>query len=1331
MQLYLTKKRPTKSTEKTIIMKAKKPFLILLLCYLWQIILVAQRGKNGNVTINTTNQVINAYTTLTADAPAGSTLITVANSALGSNFSQNLSAGDLIMIIQMQGATLNASVNPWDNTLSIPQDSTWGAVLQYNNCGNHEFVEVAAVPNGTTIQLNCPLQYSYTAAGKVQVIRVPRYNNFTINNGASVTAPAWNGSTGGIVAIEVLGNCVINGQINVTGLGFRGGTVEQQSLMGGGQWGSTSPSEGAMKGESIGGWQTEYATFAGIYCKGAPANGGGGGTAHNGGGGGGANAGNINAWSGKGNPDISNANYIQAWNLETPPLSSLTSSGGGRGGYTFSNSNQNELTVPPGNTAWGGDYRRNMGGLGGRPLDYSTGRIFMGGGGGAGDANNPFGGAGGNGGGIVYLITYNTVTGNGSINANGAPGGDSQGNGNPFSTTGNDGAGGGGGGGTILIKASNVTGITLNANGGNGGNQILTGLTPNEAEGPGGGGGGGYIAVSNGSPTQNVAGGNNGTSNSPHITNFPPNGATKGGTGLSNQPLSFVTLSASNDTTVCLNSSATLYAFINGSFSGNINWYDAPFGGNIVGTGTTFTTPPITAKDTFWVGLCPGQYRIRIIVDVTTCPVPVAAFSASDTTFCAGNCINFTDLSSNSPTTWSWTFPGGIPASSTLQNPSNICFNTPGNYTVQLTASNMYGSSTTSLIITVTAPPSATANASPNPACEGQTVTLTSGPNNTSYNWTGPNGFSSMQQNPVLPNVTNAESGSYTVTITDGNGCSNTATVNLTVNALPSVSAASNAPLCEGDTLILTCLPGGMSSYLWTGPNGFTSTQQNPTVNNVSVANTGNYTISVSDANGCSNSATIAVIISPPPTAGIYSSSSTICAGDTLYLIGSGNGSYSWTENGTPAGTGTNLLINPMVTSLYELIVSMGSCSDTASVTITVNPLPIINTTPPSATLCAGDTLTLTANGAISYSWTPATGLSATSGSTVNASPSSTTIYYVEGTDANGCSDSVSITIIVNPLPVISITPSSATICEGDTLLISANGAVTYNWTPATSLSSTNGSSVYAFPSDTITYTVNGTDINGCNNTETLTIYVTPKPIAAISGDLIICEGENTTLTATGGTPYEWLHDGSTTQSINVNPVQTTSYSVVVGSGNCKDTAVVTVTVNTPPQATASPDTTIEMGEQVQLIATGGINYEWTPATGLSCTNCATPIAKPMETTDYCIRVTDANGCEDNACLRIVVIFKCGEIYVPNIISPNGDGQNDEAKVYGNCIDQMEWHIFDRWGNEVFKTSSPDETWDGTHNKKGVTEGVYFYWLKIITRQQEIKEMKGSITVIR
>ncbi|MEL6486200.1 MAG: hypothetical protein AAFQ13_03530 [Pseudomonadota bacterium] len=487
---------------------------VALLCLLLPTSLAAESpGKDGDVTIVGT-QVVNEYGRLSSNTAAGSMQVSVDGLALNL---PSLEAGDLIMVYEAQGANIRGSDN-----------ARYGEVRNLNSAGRYEFHTVKQI-TGNTIILHdfggaCSgLTFSYTTAGKAQVIRVPQFRNLTVSGGSRIVARAWDGQVGGIVAMTVENTLVVSGAIDASGQGFRGGQVDNLTVPTGSSYfgyRSNDASDGAEKGESIAGYQSELPGGR-FYGRGAPANGGGGGNGHNAGGGGGANGNNGNVWEGQGVPDVSNPSWIQAWNIDGTLDANTNNSGGGRGGYTFSFQDQNALVVPPGDSRWRNDFRRELGGLGGRPLDFDgTGRLFFGGGGGAGDGNNNAAGAGGAGGGLIF-ISAGSITGGGQILSNGSDGEDT-------SPRHNDGPGGGGAGGTIVLQSAGTISAQIEADGGDGGTQFITN---NESEGPGGGGGGGVIATSGGASATFARGGVNGITTSASLTEFVPNGATQGATG--------------------------------------------------------------------------------------------------------------------------------------------------------------------------------------------------------------------------------------------------------------------------------------------------------------------------------------------------------------------------------------------------------------------------------------------------------------------------------------------------------------------------------------------------------------------------------------------------------------------------------------------------------------------------------------------------------------------------------------------------------------------------------------------------------------------------------
>jgi len=497
---------------------------------------LGQKGKDGAKTYSTAGTcILNRYTSLASSAAAGATSITVSNitdlsGATSFTNSVNpyptnaLTVGDLILIVQMQGATIGTS-----NT------STYGTIAAYNNTGNFELKYVLGVA-GNVINFCTGLANSYTEGGtaRTEVIRVPRLSSLTVGAGVTLTGSNWSGTTGtgGVVALEVSGNITLNGSISADAIGFSGGTdplIGSSSNAGNGVitvFRTTATNNSGGKGESIAGNAADYTALLGANGRGAPANGGGGGNGHNSGGGGGSNAGTAGAltpYNGTGLKDISTASWASAWNLEAAGFATDVSVGGGRGGYSYFAADQDALTVGTSNSSWGGDYRDNQGGLGGHPLNYNGDtRLFMGGGGGAGDGNNNGPGDGGNGGGIAYILCNGNISGNGMLTANGQ-------NGYPTYGSIKDASGGGGGGGAVqALVSGSITGIGILANGGAGGSQPFI---TNEGEGPGGGGGGGYIATTTMLLVPQVNGGANGITASAYTTEFLPDGATMGNAG--------------------------------------------------------------------------------------------------------------------------------------------------------------------------------------------------------------------------------------------------------------------------------------------------------------------------------------------------------------------------------------------------------------------------------------------------------------------------------------------------------------------------------------------------------------------------------------------------------------------------------------------------------------------------------------------------------------------------------------------------------------------------------------------------------------------------------
>ena len=620
-----------------------------------------------------------------------------------------------------------------------------------------------------------------------------------------------------------------------------------------------------------------------------------------------------------------------------------------------------------------------------------------------------------------------------------------------------------------------------------------------------------------------------------------------------------------------------------------------------------------------------GHYGNNIYVDnvnitTTTSALPNGAFTASATSVCAGTPVSFTDNSTNSPTSWTWTFPSGTPASATTQNVASVVWNTAGTYTVTHTATNGSGTGTTTQTITVLANPTVTTTTSGGTICSGNSTTIT-GNGASTYAWNP----GSLTGSPVT--VSPTATTTYTVVGTAANGCTGSATRTITVNTSPTVTASSSTTtICSGSSLTLT--GSGASTYNWNpgNLNGGTVT--------VSPTTTTTYTATGTAANGCTGTGTVAVTVNTTPTVTTTTSTATICAGSSATITANGATSYTWMPGSL---SGSPVTVSPTTTTTYTVTGTNGTCSGTATRTITVNPAPTLTMTPVSGsvTICQGSSTTISGSTSANhtYSWSPTAGLATPTAASTVASPTVTTTYVLTKTrTSTGCTTTGTVVVTVNPRPTVTATPSSNSICTGNSVTLTGGGASTYSWMPG----SLSGSPVTTTPASTTTYTATGTDANGCTNTATVTVTVGSQPtVTATSSSPSICSGASATLTGSGGTTYSWMPGSLSGTSVTVTPASTTTYTVTGTNGpGCSNTATVTVTVNSLPTVSASSSApAVCTGGSVTLNGSGASTYSWMPGSlsGASVNDT------PASTTTYTVTGTDANGCSNTSTVNVTV----------------------------------------------------------------------------------------------
>ena len=630
-------------------------------------------------------------------------------------------------------------------------------------------------------------------------------------------------------------------------------------------------------------------------------------------------------------------------------------------------------------------------------------------------------------------------------------------------------------------------------------------------------------------------------------------------------------------------------------------------------------------------------------VNVTVNPLPTVN-AGPDQTVCDGTSVTLTGSGTATSYTWDNGVSDGVPFTPAI-----------GTVTYTVTGTDANGCQNTDQV-------DITVNPNPSPVitgtlsyCTGTNATLSTSNSYTTYMWsTGATTATvnvTIADNPITVTVTDANgcsgtspavnvvenavidyystvticqgetaiifgnpetvAGTYSQTYTLPTGCDSVSHVTLVVNPLPTVNAGADQSVCDGTPVTLTAT-GTATSYTW--DNGVTNgVPFTPAVGTVT------YTVTGTDANGCQNTDQVNVTVNPLPNVTANATPNPICIGENVTLTGSGAVSYSW-NNGVSDG----VPFAPTSTNTYTVTgTDANGCQNTASVTVTVNPLPTVNAGADQS-VCDGTPVTLTATGtATSYTWN--NGVS----NGVPFTPTSTNTYTVTGTDANGCQNTDQVVVTVNPLPTVDAGPDQ-TVCDGEQVTLTGTGtATTYSWDNGV----TDGIP-FTPAAGTVTYTVTGTDANGCQNTDQVVVTVNPLPTVNAGPDQAICDGEQVTLTGSGtATSYAW--DNGVTNGVPFTPtVGTVTYTVTGTDANgCQNTDQVVVTVNPPPTVDAGPDQAVCDGEQVTLTGSGtATSYTWD--NGVSD---GVPFTPAVGTVTYTVTGTDASGCQNTDQVDVTV----------------------------------------------------------------------------------------------
>ncbi len=712
--------------------------------------------------------------------------------------------------------------------------------------------------------------------------------------------------------------------------------------------------------------------------------------------------------------------------------------------------------------------------------------------------------------------------------------------------------------------------------------------------------------------------------------------------------------------------------------------------------------------------------------------VVIVDIDASASNICTDQCIDFSDLSIGDVNGWTWTFEGAATPNSALENPTSICYNTAGVFDVTLTVTTDCGTFsqifTNFITVSNTVPFTISANG-PTTFCEDESVTL-----NTSvpgvYQWyqgTSPiNGASGASFTPTV-------SGDYYAASGTGACQSTSNTISIVINPLPIAIISNPASLgaCEGEVITLTANTGtGVQWYLNDiAIPGATSISFDATLS-------GDYSIEVTSNNCSTTSSLITILFSPVPSVVLSPAGPiNLCPGNEITLTATGNyDDFTWLKDDVPFANNTSsATIN--TAGEYQILVSNGDNCEVLSNIVVVTILNVdaltISADNNITSICPTATTTLTASANFfSYSWEMNTNpIGSNSNVLENAAVGN---YTVEATDANNCVVTYGISITSATVPNATILPNGDVITCEDTFTLTASGGVNYQWlqdnlpivgaTGTTFQANTDGA-----------YSVRAINAAGCEGTSIPTNVdfregIEPEIIGPISP---VCEGNEATLSLNVNySSVEWS-TGETTQTLEIT--SSGNYFVnVIDENGCEGQDDFDFTFVSLPNVNAGQDVNSDCSNGAFLEVTGDGNLSWQPSPFLKTITETYVQANPTQTTTFTAQA-EQNGCF--ATDDVTVTVECTFLYVPNSITPNGDGVNDVLQIIGTGIGDFHISIFDRWGDVVYESNDINQAWTGGKNDYYVQDGVYSFVITAYDLEglpiTENIQIYGSVLVLR
>jgi gliding motility-associated-like protein len=759
----------------------------------------------------------------------------------------------------------------------------------------------------------------------------------------------------------------------------------------------------------------------------------------------------------------------------------------------------------------------------------------------------------------------------------------------------------------------------------------------------------------------------------------------------------------------------------------------------------SWNTTPVQITSTI-SNLAPGSYVVTATDNVgcsktatATITQPAGPIAASISNPVQVNCFGGTNgqatvtvLNGTAPFSYSWNTP--IP-----QTTASVTNLAAGTYIATVTDSK---GCTDTATVTITQPPLfSVAATNTNVNCFGAgtgtaSAVASGGTPPYSFSWN-----TIPAQNST--NVTNLAAGNYTVTVTDLKGCTTTALAAVTQPAAPlamSLNVSDKTCIANSTGAASTLVSGGTTPYTYSWNT--TPVQSTAAATNLQA---GTYTVTLTDSKGCTTTATAAITNPPPISIAVSNTAHVKCNGEATGVANTvtsgGTAPFNYTWNTTPVQTAANTSTLP-AGSYIVTVADARLCTATASVQINQPPPVIVNmqTTKTCPGVPKGKAVATVSGGVGPYSLSWNTIPVQTGLSILNRLPGT---YTLTVTDANGCVKTTPAVIEGYPEPNVDA-GGDQQICRDAGIQLQATGAVNYAWSPTFGLSCTGCPNPYASPSGTTTYTIIGTDANGCEDTTDLMITVIQRVPVSVGGTKEICEGESTDLHAEGGASYSWspastLDDASKSDP-KATPKETTKYQVIITENVCfTDTLHQEVKVYPMPTISLGEDKKAMPGAIVLLRpeTSHASSIAWSPSSGLSCSDCFEPVATMQNTITYVATVTNEIGCTAKDDLTITVVCDGSSFYMPNTFTPNGDGENDRFYPMGyGVVAITRFTIYNRWGEIVFQSgkisaNDPVVGWDGTFKNVPLKPDVFIYVAEATCKNGEVAVVRGDISLIR